>query len=50
VREYQAPSSGRIAIRGTDAIQERGSDIATILTDSPGCSSEGCPHYSGDER
>jgi predicted deacylase len=50
VREYQAPVSGRIAIRGTDAIRERGSDIATILTKSPDCPPEGCPYYGGDER
>jgi len=50
VREYQAPASGRIAIRGTDAIRERGSDIATILTDRPDCPPAGCPYYAGDER
>ncbi|HYN62690.1 MAG TPA: hypothetical protein VET87_24595 [Rubrivivax sp.] len=50
VREYQAPASGRIAIRGTDAIWKRGSDIATILNDGPDCLSKGCPHCSGDER
>jgi hypothetical protein len=39
-----------VAIRGTDAIRERGSDIVTILTDSPDCPPEGCPYYGGDER
>jgi predicted deacylase len=48
VREYAAPAAGRIAIRGTDAIRERGSDIATILTDRHDCPSEGCP-YPGYE-
>jgi len=50
VREYQATASGRVAIRGTDAIRERGSDIVTILTDSPDCPPEGCPYYGGEER
>jgi predicted deacylase len=50
VREYQAPAAGRVAIRGTDAIRERGSDVVTILTDSPDCPPEGCPYYGGDER
>jgi predicted deacylase len=50
VREYKAPASGRVAIRGTDAIRERGSDIVTILTNSPDCAPEGCPYYGGDER
>jgi len=50
VREYQATAAGRIAIRGTDAIRERGSDIAVILTDRPDCPPEGCPYYGGDER
>ncbi len=50
VREYQATASGRVAIRGTDAIRERGSDIAVILTDRPDCPPEGCPYYGGDER
>jgi predicted deacylase len=50
VREYQATASGRVAIRGTDAIRERGSDIVTILTESPDCPPEGCPYYGGEER
>lgn len=50
VREYTATASGRVAIRGTDAIRERGSDIVTILTDSPDCPPEGCPYYGGEER
>jgi len=50
VREYKATAAGRIAIRGTDAIRERGSDIAVILTDRPDCPPEGCPYYAGDER
>jgi hypothetical protein len=50
VREYQATAAGRVAIRGTDAIRERGSDIAVILTDRPDCPPEGCPYYGGDER
>jgi len=50
VREYQAPASGRVAIRGTDAVRERGSDIVTILTESPDCPPEGCPYYGGEER
>ena len=50
VREYKATASGRVAIRGTDAIRERGSDIVTILTDSPDCPPEGCPYYGGEER
>ena len=48
VREYTATAAGRIAIRGTDAIRERGSDIATILTNRPDCPPEGCP-YRGYE-
>lgn len=43
VREYRAPAAGRVAIRGTDAVRERGSDIVTILVDSPACPPEGCP-------
>lgn len=50
IREYKATASGRVAIRGTDAIRERGSDVVTILTDSPDCPPEGCPYYGGDER
>jgi predicted deacylase len=37
VREYWAQASGRVAIRGTDAIRERGSDIVTIIANSPDC-------------
>jgi hypothetical protein len=48
VREYKAPAAGRIAIRGTDAIRERGSDVATILTNRPDCPPAGCP-YPGYE-
>ena len=48
VQEYTAPAAGRVAIRGTDAIRERGSDIATILTNQPDCPPEGCP-YPGYE-
>jgi len=44
VQEYTAPAAGRVAIRGTDAIRERGSDIATILTNQPDCPPEGCPY------
>ena len=47
VREYTAAASGRVAIRGTDAIREPDSDI---LTDSPNCPPEGCPYYGGEER
>lgn len=50
VRECQATAAGRIAVRGTDAIRERGSDIAVILTDRPDCPPEGCPYDGGDER
>ena len=50
VREYTAKVSGRIAIRGTDALRERGSGVATILTESPVCPPEGCPYYGGEER
>jgi uncharacterized protein len=42
VREYTATAPGRVAIRGTDAIRERRSDIATILTSKPDCPPEGC--------
>jgi len=47
VQEYLAPSDGRVAIIGTDAIRERGSDVVSILTNSSECAG-GCP-YAGDE-
>lgn len=47
VQEYFATSDGRVAIIGTDAIRERGSDIVSILTNSPECAAEGCP-YTGE--
>lgn len=50
VRAYHATAAGRIAIRGTDAVRERGSDIATILVDRADCPPAGCPYYGGDER
>lgn len=49
VHEYVSPADGRIAILGTDAIRERGGDIASILTIAPNCPKEGCP-YDGAER
>lgn len=46
VQEYFATSDGRVAIIGTDAIRERGSDVVSILTNSSECAA-GCP-YEGE--
>lgn len=48
VHRYTAPASGRVAIQGTDAIRERGSEIVTILYTQPTCPEEGCPYYGAE--
>ena len=46
IADYAAPSSGRVAIIGTDAVRERGVDLVSILTNSPECAAAGCPYAS----
>ena len=48
VHEYIAGVGGRVAIIGTDAIRERGSDIVTILTSSSDCPAGGCPYHENE--
>lgn len=48
VHQYIADADGRVAIIGTDAIRERGTDIVTILSNAPDCPADGCP-YKGEE-
>ena len=48
IAEYTAPSTGRVAIIGTDAVREHGVDLVSILTNSPRCAAAGCA-YSADE-
>ena len=49
VQEYKATVEGEVAILGTDAIQEPGSRLMEILTNSsdPKCAEGGCP-YQGE--
>ena len=45
VHEYTSPADGRVAILGTDAATERGSEIATILVKRENCDGDECKDY-----
>ena len=47
VKDYVAPSDGRVAIIGTDAVREHGVDVVSILTNSSDCAAAGCA-YDGE--
>jgi predicted deacylase len=49
VHEYVAPSDGRVAIIGSDAASERGSEFVTLLVNRPDCGAKACP-YDGDPK
>ena len=42
VHEYLAPADGRVAIIGTDAATERGSEVLTLLVNRENCANEQC--------
>jgi predicted deacylase len=43
VHEYLAPEDGRVAIIGTDAATERGSEVLTLLVNRQECGEAACP-------
>jgi hypothetical protein len=47
VHEYLAPADGRVAIVGSDAASERGSEILTLLVNRADCNTKSCDQ--GDE-
>jgi hypothetical protein len=47
VHEYLAPADGRVAIVGSDAASERGSEILTLLVNRADCGTKPCDY--GDE-
>jgi len=47
VHEYLAPADGRVAIIGSDAASERGSEILTLLVNRQDCGSKPCG-YGGE--
>ena len=47
VHEYLAPADGRVAIIGSDAASERGSEILTLLVNRTDCGTKSCDY--GDE-
>ena len=47
LQEYKATVEGEVAILSTDALQEPGSRIMEILTNSSKCVDGGCP-YDGE--
>jgi predicted deacylase len=49
VHEYLAPADGRVAIFGSDAASERGSEILTLLVNRPDCGTKAC-EYKGDPK
>jgi predicted deacylase len=44
VHEYLAPADGRVAIIGTDAATERGSEVLTLLVKRESCAGDACDH------
>jgi predicted deacylase len=42
VHEYRAPADGRVAIVGSDAASERGSEILTLLVNRADCGAKSC--------
>lgn len=44
VQEYQSPADGRVAIVGTDAATDRGTEIATILVKRASCADNACDY------
>jgi predicted deacylase len=49
VHTYKATADGRVAIIGTDAASERGSEIVTILVNRPSCAGGQCDYGSAEE-
>jgi predicted deacylase len=49
VHTYKATADGRVAIIGTDAASERGSEIVTILVNRPSCTGGQCDYGSAEE-
>ena len=49
VYTYTAPADGRIAIIGTDAASERGSEIATLLVNRESCDGGQCDYGTTEE-
>ena len=47
VHEYLAPADGRVAIVGSDAASERGSEILTLLVNRADCGTKPCDHGDG---
>lgn len=48
VHEYLAPADGRVAIIGSDAASERGSEILTLLVNRPDCGAKSCDNGSAE--
>lgn len=48
VHEYLAPADGRVAIIGSDAASERGSEIMTLLVNRPDCGAKACDYGGAD--
>jgi uncharacterized protein len=47
VHEYLAPADGRVAIVGSDAASERGSEILTLLVNRADCDTKPCDYGDG---
>jgi len=50
VHEYLAPADGRVAIIGSDAASERGSEILTLLVNRADCGAKSCDNGKGEPR
>jgi uncharacterized protein len=50
VHEYLAPADGRVAIIGSDAASERGSEILTLLVNRADCGTKSCDDGKGEPR
>lgn len=50
VHEYLAPADGRVAIIGSDAASERGSEIMTLLVNRADCRAQPCDYGYGEPR
>jgi len=50
VHEYLAPADGRVAVIGSDAASERGSEILTLLVNRTDCGIKPCDYGSGEPR
>jgi hypothetical protein len=50
VHEYLAPADGRVAIIGSDAASERGSEILTLLVNRSDCGTKPCGYGQGEPK